>query len=177
MNRRRAGRAAAAGAAGALMVSAALYLSLAVVVLEAYPLGGGSSIAWIALILLLFLVAVIGSAIFGRVLGAGWLRSFGSALSAHAAASALAFGLLPLIEPFDGWGSYLAVEFAVAITVTVLLCAAGLRGTGKLLVIGIGAVLLLASLPFESLGPGLIPALAGIVCWTLLPAVAGLFID
>lgn len=177
MNRRRAIRAAGAGAVGAFLVCAALYLSLVVLALGAYPFGTGDSAVRIALISFLITAATIGGTISGRALGAGWFRSAGSALSAHAVSSGLSVGLLPRLQPFDGWGSYLAVEFAAAVTITVLLCASGLSWRGRMLVAGFAVFLLLISLPFEYIGPGLVPALAGISCWIVLPALAGLFLE
>lgn len=173
----RAVRAAEAGAVGAFMVCAALYLALVVLALEAYPFGAGDPVVRAALISFTIAAAVAGGTISGRSLGAGWFRSVISALAAHIFASALAFGLLPRSQPFDGWGSYLAVEFAGAVAATTLLCASGLSWAGKALVVVIAVVLLLISLPYEAAGPGLIPALAGISCWVVLPALAGLFLD
>lgn len=177
MNWHRAIRAAEAGAVGAFIVCAALYLSLVVLALEAYPFDAGDQIVRAALISLVFAAAVAGGTISGRTLGAGWFRSVTSALAAHFLASALFFGLLPQTQPFDGWGSYLAVEFVVAVVTITLVCASGLSWLGKILVMIAAAVSLMVSLPFEDIGPGLIPALAGISCWVVLPALAGLFLE
>lgn len=65
----------------------------------------------------------------------------------------------------------MAVEFVVAVVTITLVCASGLSWLGKILVMIAAAV----SLPFEDIGSGLIPALAGISCWVVLPALAGLF--
>lgn len=159
------------------MVCTALYLSLVVLALEAYPFGTGDPAVRVALASFVFISAVAGSVLPGRALGAGWLRCVISAFGAHAVASALAFGLLPSLEPFDGWGSYLAIEFAVAVTITVLLCASDLSWPARLSVVGVATVSLLISLPFENIGLGLIPALAGVFCWITLPALASLLLE
>lgn len=177
MNWHRAVRAAEAGTVGAFMVCAALYLSLVILALESYPFDAGGQTVRTASISLVIAAAVAGGTISGRALGAGWLRSAASALAAHVLTSALAFGLLPPSQPFDGWGSYLAIEFAVSVTAITLLCASGSFWLGKVSVAGAATVLLLVSLPFEDIGPGLVPALAGISCWVLLPAVAGSFLE
>lgn len=157
------------------MVSAALYLSLVVLALEAYPFGADDLAVRLGLVSFVFAAAVVGSAISGRNLGAGWFRSALSALVAHIVACTLAFGVLPRLEPFDGWGSYLAVEFAVALAISVLLCASGISWWARLLVVGVAATSLSASLSLESYGPGVIPALVGITLWAILPALAALF--
>lgn len=177
MNRRRATLAARAGAAGAFVVCAALYFSLVVLALGAYPFGTGEPVVRIASISFVVAAAVAGGAISVRALGAGWPRSAGSAFAAHAVSSVLAFGLLPRLQIFDGWGSYLAIEFILAVTTTILLCVSELSRRGKISVLGVAVFLLLFFLPFENIGSGLIPALAGISCWVILPAVAGLFLE
>ncbi len=71
----------------------------------------------------------------------------------------------------------MAVEFVVAVVTITLVCASGLSWLGKILVMIAAAVSLVVSLPFEDIGSGLIPALAGISCWVVLPALAGLFLE
>lgn len=156
------------------MVLAALYLFLTLLLGSTFPSSSGSQLAGGLMLVLLAAVAVCAGAISARSLGAGWAKSAISASVSHLVAVGLAFGALPVFEPFDGWGSYLDVEFAVAVTLTTLLAASGMSRRGGASVVFIAALLLAVSLPFDGIGPGLIPALAGFLCWILLPALAGL---